>query len=328
MVVRTHISIDVSDAVDRNVPLSVSATVVSPGEGAVLHRPVVVIAIPGGTYHRRYWDLQPPGRHGYSQAEHLATHGVVVVASDYLGGGDSSRPDDGDFIGLEVQADAAHGVFEFVRAALTDGTLADNLAPTSPAALVGMGQSLGGSITLIQQGRYGDHDAVGLFGTSALAANRRSASNWAHLSFEERRVAIMRENARRSGHETLPMYHGAPREQYRFVFHVPEVPDDLLAYDEEQCQTLIPRSAGVDALTPGVVSPYARRITTPVFLGFGETDVSTDPRLEPTAYPRSCDITTVVVPRMAHMHNFADTRMVLWRRFLQWLSVVSREGAG
>ena len=27
----------------------------------VASEPVVIVAIPGGTYHRRYWDLQPPG---------------------------------------------------------------------------------------------------------------------------------------------------------------------------------------------------------------------------------------------------------------------------
>ena len=76
---------------------------------------MVVLAIPGGTYHRRYWDLQPPGRSGYSQAEWMADRGVVFVASDYLGGGDSSRPADGDFMTLEVAADAAHAAYQQIR---------------------------------------------------------------------------------------------------------------------------------------------------------------------------------------------------------------------
>jgi hypothetical protein len=29
----------------------------------------------------------------------------------------------------------------------------------------------------------------------------------------------------------------------------------------------------------------------------------------------------VVVPRMAHMHNFAETRAQLWARFVEWLPV-------
>jgi hypothetical protein len=30
----------------------------------------------------------------------------------------------------------------------------------------------------------------------------------------------------------------------------------------------------------------------------------------------------VVVPRMAHMRNFADTREFLWDRFYRWIPVV------
>ena len=130
-VIRRELHIDVTGAVHHDEPLQVSVTVVAPAV-PLAPRPFVVIAIPGGTYHRRYWDLHPPGRTGFSQAEFLAERGVVVVACDYLGGGDSSRPDDGDFIGLEVQADAAHGVFERVRDDLAQGALVDACWRPSP----------------------------------------------------------------------------------------------------------------------------------------------------------------------------------------------------
>jgi hypothetical protein len=76
-------------------------------------------------------------------------------------------------------------------------------------------------------------------------------------------------------------------------------------------------------MTPGLAAPFADRIDVPVFLAFGEHDVSEDPRAEPVAYPHSPDITVVVVPEMAHMHNFADTRVRLWRRFAGWLPTVA-----
>jgi hypothetical protein len=141
------------------------------------------------------------------------------------------------------------------------------------------------------------------------------------MSTGQRRAWIMSENARQSGVPELPMYHGAPREQYRGIFHVPDVPDDLMAYDEAQCHTLIPRYSGVDGMTPGFAKPFADRISSPLFLAFGERDVSAAPRAEATGYPASPDITTVVIPDMAHMHNFADTRAQLWDRFMTWLPV-------
>lgn len=319
---RTDHRIDVSAAVGRGVPLEVSITIVAPPAEQLPDSPDVVVAIPGGTYHRRYWDLQPPGRAGFSKAEYLAERGVVFVACDYLGGGDSTRPDDGDFIGLETQADAAHGVLIALRDELGRGTLTPSLPPIPDAMFVGIGQSLGGFITMIQQGKYDDYPAIGIFGASPLLiANTREQPDWSSMSASERRAWIMSENARQSGTPELPMYHGAPRDQYRGIFHVPDVPDDLVAYDEAACHTLIPRMSGIDGMTPGFAEPFAARITTPVFLAFGDIDVSADPRAEPTAYPGARDITTVVVPEMAHMHNFASTRQQLWDRFFLWLPV-------
>jgi hypothetical protein len=76
-------------------------------------------------------------------------------------------------------------------------------------------------------------------------------------------------------------------------------------------------------MTPGISKGFADRIQAPVFLTFGDSDVSRDPRSEPADYPMSRDITVVVVPQMAHMHNFADTRECLWDRFYRWLPAVN-----
>ena len=73
----------------------------------------------------------------------MADRGVVFVASDYLGGGDSSRPADGDFMTLEVAADS--GPRRVPRRSATEleaGSLDDSLAPIADATYVGFGQSL------------------------------------------------------------------------------------------------------------------------------------------------------------------------------------------
>jgi Alpha/beta hydrolase family len=300
-----------------------SATLVADTE-ALPERPVVILAVPGGTYHRRYWDLQPPGRDGYSKAAYLAERGIIFIATDYFGGGDSSRPAAGDFIGLEVQADVAHEVYQQVRERIIDGTLIDGIPALPRAVFVGIGQSLGGFITMIQQGKYADYPGIGIFGASPFVISGiRENPEGEGMSAEERRQWIIKENARQSGLAELPMYHGAPREGHRAIFHVADVPDDLFAYDEDQCHTLIPRMSGIDGMTPGLARPFADRISQPVFLAFGATDVSADPRREPAGYPASSDITLVVIPEMAHMHNFADTRRQLWDRFYAWLALLT-----
>ena len=127
---------------------------------------------------------------------------------DYLGGGDSSRPENGDFIGLEAQADAAHGVFEAVCAAVLTGTLLSELPPIDDATFVGIGQLLGGFVTMIQQGKYHDYPAVGIFGASPrLIAKTRDQPAWETMTGRERRAWIASENAatvRRGGASDVP----------------------------------------------------------------------------------------------------------------------------
>ena len=201
-------------------------------------------------------------------------------------------------------------------------TLVAGIPPLSDARYIGIGQSLGGFITMMQQGKYGDFAAIGIFGASPIViANIPDHRRLDGLSQEERRQAIMADNARTSGVPELPMYHGAPRENFKGIFHVLDVADDLVAYDEAQCHTLISRVTGTDGMTPGISKEFADRIEVPVFLAFGASDVSADPHAEPTGYPSSPDVTVVVTPDMAHMHNFADTREQLWRRFEKWLPV-------
>jgi hypothetical protein len=321
-VVRHDLFFDVTAALPPGVsdePVRIAATVVVE-PSRVSDAPNIVVAIPGGTYHRRYWDLQPPGRTGYSQATWVAERGDVFVACDYLGGGDSSRPADGDFMTLEASADAAHHVFEHLRDGVADGSLIDGLGAVPRPVYVGIGQSLGGHITTIQQGKYADYAGIGVFGASPIViANIPEHRRLGGLSGDERRRAIMEDNAKSSGLAELPMYHGAPRAGFRGIFHVADASEDLVQYDEEHCHTLISRVSGTDGMTPGISKAFADRIDTPVFVAFGETDVSADPRREPAGYPASNDITVVVIPRMAHMHNFADTRELLWRRFHAWI---------
>ena len=82
----------------------------------------------------------------------------------------------------------------------------------------------------------------------------------------------------------------------------------------------------LDPITAGVVAPEASRVAVPVFIGAGERDVVPDPWAEPGAYRSSSDVTVVVVPRMAHMHNFAGTRARLWSRLHGWVESLTSAG--
>jgi hypothetical protein len=65
-----------------------------------------------------------------------------------------------------------------------------------------------------------------------------------------------------------------------------------------------------------------------VLLAMGERDVLTDPRGEVRAYMSADSVDLFVCPRMAHMHNFAGTRELFWRRIETWGEWVRAAKAG
>jgi hypothetical protein len=84
--------IDVTTAVGSGEELHTAALVVVPEASRLPRRPVVYFAYPGGGYNRRYYDLQPDGHPGYSQAEFHAGEGDIFVCCDHLAVGDSDVP--------------------------------------------------------------------------------------------------------------------------------------------------------------------------------------------------------------------------------------------
>ena len=103
--------------------------------------------------------------------------------------------------------------------------------------------------------------------------------------------------------------------------------------EEIGARKLIPWRA---ALTPpcaammiaaGAVAAEVAAIDVPVLIGVGAIDLVTDPWNEPTAYHGSSDVAVLVVPRMAHMHNFARTRELLWKRIARFARSASEASA-
>jgi pimeloyl-ACP methyl ester carboxylesterase len=315
----TDLPFTVSEAVPVDEACVVSGSLFVPDE--LPERPVVVFAVPGGTYSRHYFDLQPPGRSGFSQARYFAERGVIFAAMDYLGGGDSSRPADGDQLTLPVLADAAHVAFLGLKERLGDGSLGTD--PVVDPICAGLGFSFGGGMMVIQQGKHADFDAMLIYGFSPIAADNHEGhdipDNWDDLSESERREIIRAANTAIAGGE-LPVYHGVSRSSPAWRAHyLPDTDEELIAYDEEQIATLCPRMAGVDVMTHGFTLSYAHQVTSPVFVAFGDQDMVASPHEQPRAYPASSDVTLTVIPHASHLVNFLDSRTQLWDRTLTWL---------
>jgi alpha-beta hydrolase superfamily lysophospholipase len=321
----TDIALDVSDAVPVDQPCSIGATLFIPRKLA--DRPVVVVAVPGGTYSRRYFDLAPPGRSGYSQARYFAERGVVFAACDYLGGGDSTRPEDGDRLTLPVLADAAHAALARLREALAAGGFG---VVIDDPLFVGLGFSFGGGVEVIHAGKYpADYDGLMIWGYSPIAADNHDGheipDNWDELSEDERRAIVRANNTAIVGGE-LPVYHGAPRFGAWRSHYLPDTDEELIRYDDEQVQTLVPRMAGIDVMTSGFTLPYARQVTCPVLMAFADGDIVRNPHEQTAAYSSSELVTLTVIPDSRHLVNFLPTRQLLWDRSLAWLRSLPGNG--
>jgi pimeloyl-ACP methyl ester carboxylesterase len=271
----------------------------------------IVIAVPGGTYSRAYWHQDPSALAGYSFCEHLCRAGVTVVAVDNLGTGDSTRPADSDLVTPELMGDAIAQVATQVRARALSGALDERLGPMSSPELIGVGHSLGGLITVLQQSKWHSYDRVAVLGYTAVPSEN-SAPYADRLNAALEMLALQSPDTFRNG------YLEVPRSSLKAFFYGDFVDRDVISADARTA-TVMPRIAGAAAMVYGSAADAAARIDVPVFLAFGEQDLSPDPRQEAAAYHSSDDITVFVLPGSAHCHNLAPTRFVLWNRLLNWI---------
>jgi pimeloyl-ACP methyl ester carboxylesterase len=272
-------------------------------------RPVVAFAFPGGGYGRRYYDIRHDGD-SYSQAAFHLARDWIVVTCDHLGVGESDQPDPSTLT-IEALADANDA---------TVGGVLDQLGVT-PGLVLGMGQSMGGCLSVVTQARRRPFDALAVLGYSAIHTVLPSPAGGIRVS------AIERGSTRAEDRERTTAEIGSI-DAFRWAFHADDTDPALVAADLAggyPMRTTAPHwgsvslpPAAASMMTAGVIADEAAAVDVPVFVATGARDVVPDPRAEPGAYPASDDITVVVVPGMAHMHNFAPTRARLWQRLHGW----------
>lgn len=285
----------------------IAATVYLPAGDALTRRPPALVLLPGGGYSRRYFDLPAPG---YSQAAHHARQGTVVVAIDHLGAGDSSLPPP-EATTLPTVAAANHAAVVTLLDRLRAGTLADDVPPVDLACTVGAGQSLGGHALIGMQAYHRTFDAMAMLGSSLVGTALPVPPGAAEVAIPD----------------------GTPPEQaallvlaktdWNWAFHWEDgTATELVAADIAgglPVRTTAPPwgsltwpGFGPTTMMPGAVADEAAGIDVPVLLATGERDVCHRPAEEVAALKAATDISVLVVPRMAHMHNFAATRARLW----------------
>ena len=331
------LTVDVTEAAGLAEPAHVALTVTVPDE--VGPEPVVCFAKPGAGYARGYFSADLPGPGPGSQADWHAARGWIFVSLDHLGVGDSSQHPDRLTFGPVVAATEAAEADVLQK--LAAGSLVDGLGRVENPLKIGIGQSMGGCVTVVQQGRCHGYDGIAVLGYGVLRTLPPTAPGTPPLALPW----IPRDAQPSDGIFTngpalarLDPAAGPPADAIAWGFHYDDVDPAVVARDMDGYPVrhgdsppwgspTIPLPLVLWCTAPGAVLPEAAAVEAPVLLAMGERDVLVDPRGEVRAYQSARSVDFFVCPRMAHMHNFAGTRELFWRRIETWADWV-RVSAG
>ncbi|MEX5635303.1 hypothetical protein [Parafrankia sp. FMc2] len=332
------VDIDVAPEVGQQAGLTTAATICLPDE--VPADPVICFAFTGGGYNRSYFTRDLLGDGTPSQAELHTSRGWIFVAVDHLGCGGSTRVRDMAEVTWQHLVDANESTVRGVLRLLSAPGGRDDLPTVESARVLGLGQSMGAALLILQQGQNHTFQAVGVLGWSA-----RHAVSWLPPGAPRSTpvyfprgtdVGVMTRALHTTAMpEMAPDEHGLPATASGF--HYDDVARELVLADLVDyplrrgrlpfwATDVIPPSS-MTMMSPGAVAAEAAMIRAPVFVGVGERDVAPHPRSEPAAYLQSSDVTVYMQPCMGHMHNFASTRLTFWNRIHAWAEGVLLEPA-
>lgn len=316
---RIELEIDVTAAVAMAGPHRLAASVVLPPAGVAL-RERLLFCLPGGAMSREYFDLAVPGEPDYSFARSMAALGYPVAMVDHLGIGASSVPADGFALRIEEVVAANNRALVHIRDRLREGNL-DPSRPAMPALrTVGVGHSMGGLLTVMQQGAGAAHEALVLLGYSDNGL--REALPPAALPFADDPAG-----ARAALNDLLRGW------QSDAFFEMPDTAQARAAYKggrlaEAALQALAAvhtRALGIGglmAMIPGSARPELAAIDVPVFLAVGDRDIAGSPQHIPASLPRVPYLGLAVLPQTGHNHFVYPARRRLLALLAGWLDAL------
>jgi alpha-beta hydrolase superfamily lysophospholipase len=341
------LTIDVTDAAAIGEPAHVTLTVHLPHPVRLASPAVVCFAKPGGGYSRGYYTCDLPGPAKGAEAIWHADRGWIFVSVDHLGVGESSLHDAPKLDYTTVAAGSQAAEQEILRR-LTEGSLVNGFPPVVNPIKIGIGQSMGGCMTVIQQGRYHCYDGIGVLGYSAIHTHppvrpgeAPIVAPWLPRDTLLQQPLVILNAADLSRGMAKAAERGTRGNALAWGFYYDDVDAAVIEADLAHFDRNIhdpaaqrgfktnrwnslttPGAVAQSCLTPGAIAPEAAAVLVPVLIAAGERDVIADVKGEPRAYLSAKSVDLFVCPRMGHMHNFAGTRELLWRRiecFADWV---------
>ena len=323
---RKTLHIPVAVPINGGAP-QVAAEIFAPEPDRLGRPATVLVCLPGGGMNRNYFDLVLEADASYSFARHMVAQGSIVVAVDPLGVGGSTRPKDGFALSPDLLAEANAQAVGRILEDLRCGTLFESWPDLPDIAAIGVAHSVGGLLTILQQANAGSYDAIALLGFSCSGLPQVLKPEERELAgrIEAARADLAR-LARARFDEPYPEVVGT--QQGRELFGKARVERSAVAALAPARDRMLALAATL-ALIPGNIAPECAAIDVPLFLGLGDLDFCGPPHEIPASFPKSPDVTLLVLPETGHTHFIFPSRATLFRRLHDWArtAVVARRPA-
>jgi pimeloyl-ACP methyl ester carboxylesterase len=309
-------TVEVDGIIDFEPGLRIAATIFLPPRSALGERPLVFFCLPGGGLNSRYFYLDVPGAAGaFSFAQQMAARGCITVAIDHLGIGASSIPRDGFALTPEVMVEANGQAMEQIQRALREGSLQDGWPALPGLRSIGVGHSMGGMLTTMQQAWRRTFDAIAMLGFSTrglpeylIPEDAEFVDNPAGARANIVRLAQLRSmdpypdlNTRGQARE---IYGGRADKQALEALR--SARDKVLAV------------MGFFSMLPGSTSDVCAQVDVPVFLAVGDRDMTGPSHVLPASFSGSADVSLLVLPDTGHTHFIFPSCMQLFQRLADW----------
>jgi len=314
--------VEVGELLPGEGPLSVAAGIYMP---ARLRSPATALfCLPGGALTRGYYDLQPQADPqsacDFSFARSLVARGFIVVTVDQLGVGGSSRPVAGFELTPDVLTRANTVAVDRICGDLCAGRLGAGGQPLGELRTIGVGHSMGAMLTVMQQAQGCRHVGLMLFGYGTrglVPALSREEAVFADNPMGVRENVVRLARARST--EPYPVI--ASSQGRGFFAGKGADPRGVEALQAARTELLV--TAGLFAMIPGSSAPECARLDVPLFLAVGDQDIAGPPHEIPASFPRSPDVTLLVLPATGHCHFVFPSRRQLFVRAAGWLEAMT-----
>lgn len=277
--------------------------------------PVAVLAcLAGGTCTTAYFDLRVPGLAGWSMSEFLADRGFAVVAFDHLG------------LGASEEVDDLYAVTPTIAAAAQADAIRQVLGRYDGLPAIGVGHSMGGMLLTVLQHDHALFDAIAVLGHGGDGLPEVLSDDEAAVRVERPYPEIEHDI------EVLARVRFAPdspvprKRPSKGPFLLPDVPEAVRAeFVAQQVSNLF--SCGLTSMIPGATDSHKAGVDVPVFLAFGDHDLTDDYEGARAKYPHAPASELFVLAGSGHCHNQATTRVQLWDALANWATGVGRRAS-